>query len=134
LAAQVNVLSVSQYSALVGNGLSPEDADRLLALTTKLEVLEAERNAMLEANGVTLKVLMSVSASLKSHVDQLRDAILLMRENTSKNIAILDVQVSRTRSMFDAARHARGGSVDPVEYGPNGRAKRGSGGSLLGAG
>jgi flagellar biosynthesis/type III secretory pathway chaperone len=135
LASQINELALSQYPALVKVGdLLPEDAENLLALTSKLSVLESERNGMLEASGVTLDVLMPLSASLRQHVEELRVAILVMRENISKNIAILDVQVLRTRSMFEAARQARGGSGDPVEYGPNGHAKRGSGGSLLGAG
>ena len=135
LANEINKVAGDQYPSIVkARDLSPESAEHLLGLTTKLEVLEAERNAMLEANGVTIAVLASVSPTCKALGEELRNAIVLMRESIGKNIAILDVQVLRTRSMFEAARHARGGGVDPVEYGPNGRAKRGSSGSLLGAG
>lgn len=135
LASEINSLAQRQYTSIIGNEeFTADDADRLLNMTTEMELLETERHAMLERNAVGMENLMPLSASLRENVETLRKAITEMRESVKKNMAILDVQIMRTRSMFDAVRQATGTSNEPVEYGRQGKVKRGSNGGLLGAG
>jgi flagellar biosynthesis/type III secretory pathway chaperone len=135
LASKINSLATRQYSALTANeDFSADEADELLAMTTKLEMLETERHAMLEGSAVTIENLLPLSKTLGDLINQLRESIGVMRESVKKNVAILDVQILRTRSMFEAVRQATGTSDEPIEYGPRGKVRRGTGGGLLGAG
>lgn len=137
-AKKINALAARHLKTLTEeNGeFSVDDSAEMAALTTKLEVYEAEKTSLLAKMGVSMSGLVDISPSLGPLLRQLKDEVVLMREAVSRNAKLLDIQMQKTKGVIDAVRYAVGMEDRMVEYGPKGKKSKGSGssGGLLGAG
>ncbi len=136
LAQGINVLAEKQFNALRGESdFSAEDSFEMARMTSALEVYESEKGAMLQKAGLSMADVRSLAPAVSSQLELLRTELTAMREAIGRNAKLLDVQITRTKSMIAAVRLALGGGADAVsEYDTHGRVRGSGSGSLLGAG
>jgi hypothetical protein len=136
LARGINVLAGKQLEALSGKfDFSAEDSLEMARMTSALEVYESEKVAMLQKAGLSMADVRALSPSVSAQLEQLRTELSSMREAIGRNAKLLDVQITRTKSMIAAVRLALGaGTEGASEYDTHGRVRGSGSGSLLGAG
>lgn len=134
-AKEINLLAAKQFEAIMGNGdFSADEVGRMAALHSSIEVYENEKNAIMAKMGISMFELKSLSPNLELLLNQLKSEVVIMREGLVRNVKLLDVHISKTKSLIDTVRRAVGDSEEHGEYDGKGRVKRGRSGGLLGAG
>lgn len=134
-AKEINLLAVKQFEAIMGNGeFSADEVSRMAALHSSIEVYETEKAAIMSKMGITMGDLRGLSPQLSLLLLQLKDEVMIMREGLARNVKLLDVQITKTKSLIDTVRRAVGDIEEPAEYNGKGRVSRGRRGGFLGAG